>query len=94
MVTDAKLREIVASAADGTKNLTDASKYPGSGKCRVAKYTAVQDTPGTNQVKITNKNRVDLIIDVINNETSRNKGNTAQLQNNIKNDIIKAWTDK
>ena len=22
------------------------------------------------------------------------KGNTAQLQNNIKNDIIKAWTDK
>lgn len=33
----------------------------------------MQDTPGTNQVKITNKNRVDLIIDVINNETSRNK---------------------
>lgn len=74
-VTDAKLKEIVASAADGTQNLTDASEYPGSGKCRVAKYTAITSgTPtSTNQVKITNKNRVDLIIDVVNDETSRKK---------------------
>lgn len=73
-VSESALKSIANGAAVGTENRTDASLYPGSGRCRVAKYQAITSgTPGTNQVKITNKNRVDLIIDVINNETSRNK---------------------
>lgn len=73
-VSETKLKAIVSAASTGTANLTDATKYPGSGKCRVAKYTAkTSGEVGTNEVRLTNKNRVDLIIDVINNADSRNK---------------------
>ena len=71
---DSYLKSIANGAAVGTKNLINASLYPGSGKCRVAKYTAkTSGTPGTNEIRLTNKNRVDLIIDVINDDSSRKK---------------------
>lgn len=75
-VSESALKSIAKDAVVGAHNLpTDATQYPGSGKCRVAKYQAITSgTPtSTNQVRVTNKNRVDLIIDVINDATSRKK---------------------